>query len=69
MRTHRKLTVAPNSVMSLIFPLIREEKDHGQPLICKECKLGPWSRTFAGYCKLCFNEWCEEMKEPTCKIA
>ena len=68
MRTHSKLKVAPNSVMSLIFPLIREEKDHAQPLICKECKLGPWSRTYAGYCKLCFNEWCEEMKEPTCKV-
>ena len=69
MRTHRKLTVAPSSVMTLIFPLIRDEGDFGQPLICKECKLGPWSRTYAGYCKLCFNEWCDEMKEPTCKIA
>ena len=68
MRTHRKLTVAPNSVMSLIFPLIREENDHAQPLICKECKLGPWSRTYAGYCKLCFNEWCIELDQAASRI-
>jgi hypothetical protein len=67
MRTHSKLKVAPNSVMSLIFPLIREEKTEG-PLKCKECKLGPWSRTYAGYCKLCFNEWCIELDQAASRI-
>lgn len=67
MRTHRKLTVAPSSVMSLIFPLIREEKSEGE-LRCKECKLGPWSRTYAGYCKLCFNAWCVELNQAESRI-
>jgi len=53
--------------MSLIFPLIRDEKTEG-PLKCKECGLGPWSRTYAGYCKMCFNEWCEEMKQKECMV-
>lgn len=67
MRTHSKLKVAPSSVMSLIFPLIREEKSEGE-LRCKECKLGPWSRTYAGYCKLCFNEWCIELDQAASRI-
>jgi hypothetical protein len=53
--------------MSLIFPLIREEKSEGE-LRCKECKLGPWSRTYAGYCKLCFNEWCVELDQAASRI-
>lgn len=67
MRTHRKLKSPPQSAMSLIFPLIRDEKTEG-PLKCKECGLGPWSRTYAGYCKMCFNEWCEEMKQKECMV-
>jgi hypothetical protein len=53
--------------MSLIFPLIRDSATEGK-LKCKECGC-EWSRTFAGYCKLCFNSWCEEMKSLECKIA
>jgi len=64
----RKLTKPPQSVMSLIFPLVREAKYDGDALKCRECETGPWSRTFAGYCKMCFNAWCEEMKQKDCKI-
>jgi hypothetical protein len=62
-----KLKNPPASVMSLIFPLIRDSATEGK-LKCKECGC-EWSRTFAGYCKLCFNSWCEEMKSLECKIA
>lgn len=63
----KKLTTPPQSVMSLIFPMIRDEKTEGS-LKCKECGTGPWSRTFAGYCKLCFNAWCVEMKQKECMV-
>ena len=62
-----KLKNPPQSVMSLIFPLIREEAKDGA-LKCKECGTGPWSRTFAGYCKCCFNAWCVEMKQKECRV-
>jgi len=67
MRMHHKLKVPPQSAMSIIFPFIRDEKVDG-PLKCKECGLSSWSQTYAGYCKMCFNMWCEEMGHKECQI-